>query len=128
MIAYHASTVTITDFYMPYGGLHLGGIRSALECGLRKVYKAREEGFNLDGIVLHICKIKSQTFTDCEDMGSCDGWRSLCESEEYDKVFRYVNKWEPDTHPSFCTFNKDLVEILDFRFISIDDAEDMLAQ
>ena len=130
MIAFHASTVEIKEFYIPYGGLHLGGMMSAIECALRKLYAGRDEGLNIDKIYIHRCSITPGIEYDSQDMGSDVGWKRLNitltrMAEDFDYI-KYINKYEPDILPSYCFFDTSRIQILDCSTMHMDVAEDIL--
>ncbi|AQW88575.1 hypothetical protein pEaSNUABM50_00048 [Erwinia phage pEa_SNUABM_50] len=130
MIVFHASTVQITNFYIPYGGLHLGGMHSALECALRKVYTGREAGIDVDTVYIHRCFLKALKPFEADDMGSDASWKRLNQTliataTDFDCI-KYTNKYEVDVVPSYCLFDASLVEILDCSTMHMDMAEDIL--
>ncbi|SOK58312.1 hypothetical protein [Yersinia phage fHe-Yen9-04] len=130
MIVFHASTVNITNFYIPYGGLHVGGIHSAIECALRKVYAGRDEGFDVDTIYIHRCFLNVQKPFEADDMGSDVSWKrlnkTLIATETDFDCIKYINKYEPDIVSSYCLFDTNLIEILDCNSMHMDMAENIL--
>lgn len=130
MIVFHASTVKINEFYIPYGGLHLGGIHSAVECALRKLYEGKEKGFDIDTIHIHRCELVGTKLYESDDLGSDASWRRLnnvlkLQNEDFE-IIKYINKYEPDVLPSYCVFDPKYVKILDHSTMHLDNAEDLL--
>ena len=132
MIVFHAGIVKIEEFYIPYGGLHFGGIHSALECAMRKLYDGRRKlnDLTIDTIHIHRCELLSTTFYESEDMGGDHSWKTLNDTlfeQDVDfDIIKYINKHEPDVLPSYCTFRTDVVKILDHSTIHMNRAEDIL--
>ncbi|AFC21503.1 hypothetical protein GAP32_055 [Cronobacter phage vB_CsaM_GAP32] len=130
MIVFHASTVKINDFYIPYGGLHFGGMHSALECALRKLYQGKEAGYDIDTIHIHRCELTGSKYYESDDLGSDVGWRKLYNNLTKNNVdfqiVKYINKYEPDVLPSYCVFDTSMVKILDHSTMHIDRVEDIL--
>lgn len=131
MIAFHASTVQIDEFYIPYGGLHLGGVMSAIDCALYKLKQGRRKfGPTLDSIYIHRCVIDVGVEYEVTDQGSDAGWRKLYNKLldydiEYDYI-KYINEYEPDIVPSYCFFEPSRIKILDCTKMNMDKAEDIL--
>lgn len=130
MIVFHASTVKIEEFYIPFGGLHFGGIHSALECALRKLYQGREAGYDIDTVHIHRCELIGTKYYESDDLGSDIGWCKLNDKlikEKYDfEIIKYINKYEPDVLPSYCVFDQKYVKILDHSTMHLDKVEDIL--
>lgn len=130
MIVFHASTVHIEEFYIPYGGLHVGGYQSAIECALRKLYEGRGKGHYIDHIHIHQCELISTNPYESFDEGSDEGWRKLHNVLLRDNVIfdsiKYINEYEPDIMPSFCLFDTTNIKILDHSTMHMDIAEDIL--
>lgn len=130
MIVFHAGLVKIEEFYIPYGGLHFGGIRSALECALRHLHYGNLKHRNLDTIHIHKCELLSDSFYESEDKGGDHSWKTL-NDELFEKdidfdIIKYTNEHEPDIVPSYCIFRTDLVRILEHSTMHMDIAEDIL--
>lgn len=130
MIVFHAGTVKIEKFYIPYGGLHFGGMHSAIECALRHIHYGRLKGHDIDTIHIHRCELLSTSFYESEDMGGDSAWKKL-NDELFDldvdfDFIKYINKHEPDVVPSYCTFRTGLVKIIDHSTMHMDVAEDIL--
>lgn len=130
MIVYHASTVKIEKFYIPYGGLHFGGIYSALECAMRHIYRGREKGIDISTIHIHRCELTGSTIYESDDLGGDHDWHKLNDNLfnlgiKYD-IIKYINRYEPDTTSSYCIFRDNLVKILDYSTMHMDNVEDML--
>lgn len=130
MIVFHASTVKIEEFYIPYGGLHVGGYQSAIECALRKLYTARDNGNMIEHIHIHRCVLDDLISYDGYDAGNNIGWqkmfnRALVENPNYNSI-KYINEYEPDIMPSFCLFDTTNIKILDHSTMHMDIAEDIL--
>lgn len=122
---YHCSTVEIESFYIPYGGLHLGGINSALEAALRKI-RASDDG---QYIYLHRVLLNIDNPYDVEDCGSNELWDGIIQylttKTDHDSI-RYVNKFEPDMVPSYAVFDVSRVQIKSCTKLHQDEAEDIL--
>lgn len=126
MILYHCSTVKIEDFYIPYGGLHMGGIHSALEAALRKI--RAYDGADVLDVYVHRLEVDTGRSEYCDDMGSCDGWRLVMDSAKsagFDSI-EYKNVFEPDVVNSFVLWDTSRVKILSVDVMSQDEAEDKL--
>lgn len=123
MILYHASTVRIEKFYIPFGGLHLGGLYSSLEAALRKL-RSDSNANNDETVYLHRCEVDLGRIVSMDDLGSDDEWRAVF-STDYDSV-KYVNKFEPDVQASYMLWDASRVQIVDVDPIHMDDAEDMI--
>ena len=125
MILYHASTVRIEEFYIPYGGLHVGGLHSALEAALRKVRSY--DGNDVLEVFVHRLEVDTGRVMAYDDMGDDHGWRCTisCYGEECDSI-EYINKFEPDVVNSFVIWDANRVKILDVDVMSHDEAEDKL--
>lgn len=127
MILYHASTVKIEQFYIPYGGLHLGGINSALEAALRKL-RSPLNVVNADMVYLHKCIVDLGRITRVNDLGGDEAWRTLieeCRCLDFNSV-QYKNEFEPDSVDSFMIWDTTRIKIISVDVIHIDDAEDMV--
>lgn len=126
MILYHCSTVKIEDFYIPYGGLHMGGIHSALEAALRKI--RAYDGADVLDVYVHRLEVDTGRSEYCDDMGSCDGWRLVMDSAKRDGFdsIEYKNVFEPDVVNSFVLWDTSRVKILSVDVMSQDEAEDKL--
>ena len=130
MIAFHASTVEINEFYIPYGGLHLGGMRSAVICALRKLYNLRDEGSCEEHIYIHRCFLDNLVLYEGTDAGNNLGWqkmfdKALLENPNYNTI-KYINEYELDVVPSYSVFKKDNIKIIDRTKMHMDLAEDIL--
>lgn len=128
MIVFHASTVKITNFHIPFGGLHLGGMHSALECALRKIYAAQDE--DIDTVYIHRCFLTAHKLYEADDMGCSVSWKRLNQTllssdTDFDGI-KYINKYEPDIVPSYCLFDPSLVEILDCSTMNVNMVESIL--
>jgi hypothetical protein len=132
MIVFHASTVKIEEFYVPFGGLHLGGMMSAVDCALLKLKQDRRHlrDLTLDSIYIHRCLIELGEEYEAKDQGSDSGWKKLYyqllnDEVDYDYI-RYINEYEPDVVPSYCFFETSKIKILDCTKMHMDVAEDYL--
>lgn len=123
MILYHASTVKISEFYIPYGGLHLGGLYSSLEAALRKL-RSNDCPLYEETVYLHRVQVDLGRIACMDDLGGDQEWRDVF-STDYDSV-QYVNKYEPDVEPSYMVWDASRVRVLDVDPIHMDDAEDMI--
>lgn len=129
MILFHCSTVKIDNFYIPYGGLHFGGINSALEAALRKL-RSPMNVVNADTVYLHKCIVDLGIITFCDDLGGDDSWRSVideCQRLGFNSV-QYKNLYEPDSVPSYMIWESNRVKILEVDPIHMDDAEDIIEE
>lgn len=129
MILYHCSTVKIDSFYIPFGGLHFGGINSALEAALRKLRSPRN---TLDHKEIHIhkCLVELGKTQHSEDLGGEDSWRAVideCSRLGFNSV-QYKNVYEPDSVPSYMIWDASRVKIIEVDCIHMDDAEQMLEE
>lgn len=123
MILYHASTVKITEFYIPYGGLHLGGIYSSLEAALRKL-RSDNCPLDEDTVYLHTVKVDLGRTVCMDDLGGDQEWRDVF-STEYDSI-QYKNKYEPDIEPSYMVWDASRAKVISVQSIHMDKAEDMI--
>lgn len=127
MIVYHASTVQIKDFYIPYGGLHVGGLHSSLEAALRKLRSVRNV-HNADTVFLHTCEVQLGKTTVTDDVGGDEAWREIiaeCKVLGFDSV-QYFNEYEPDSTDSFMIWDETKIKVLKCESIHMDDAEEIL--
>lgn len=132
MIVFHASTVEIDKFYIPYGGLHAGGFMSAVDCALYKLKQGRRKlnDLTLDSIYIHRCFVDVGIEYEVKDQGSDCAWRKLYhklldDDVEYDYI-KYINEYEPDVVPSYCFFEPSRIKILDCTKMYMSKAEDIL--
>ena len=125
MILYHASTLPIEKFYVPYGGLHLGGLYSSLECALRKL-RSHKNVNNAEMVYVHKCEVDLGRIVLMDDLGSDEAWRDVF-STEYDSV-QYVNTYEPDYTPSYMVWDASRVTIISCEPIHMDKAEDTIGE
>lgn len=125
MILYHASTVKIEEFYIPYGGLHIGGRHSALEAALRKV--RGYNGTDVLEVFIHRLEVDTGRVMLYSDVGSDYNWRMAiqCYGDDCDSI-EYYNKYEPDITNSYLIWDAMRVKILDVEVMSHDEAEDKL--
>lgn len=123
MILYHASTVPISSFYVPYGGIHLGGIGSSLEAALRKL-RSDKNVLNAEMVYLHKVQVDLGRIVLMDDLGSDESWRAVF-STEYDSV-KYVNKYEPDVVPSYMVWDAERVQVIERVDMHMDEAEDII--
>lgn len=124
MILYHASTVKIDQFYIPYGGLHIGGIHSALEAALRKLISPLNV-VNADMVYLHKCSVDLGRIQYSKDLGGDDAWRTLieeCQRFGFESV-EYKNEYEFDIQTSFMIWDTTRIQLLDVDPIHRDEAE-----
>ncbi|EON8121465.1 hypothetical protein HI213_RS24255 [Escherichia coli] len=124
MKLYHASTVKIDNFYIPYGGLHMGGKHSALEAALRKL-RSPLNVVDACTVYLHTLEVDVDNVLLSEDLGSDDEWRSLienCTAQGYDAV-QYKNDYEPDNVPSFMIWDTSKIRIIEVDAMHMDEAE-----
>lgn len=129
MILYHASTVKIDKFYIPYGGLHLGGINSALEAALRKL-RSPLNVVDANTVYLHKCRVDLGRIQYSKDLGGDEAWRTLieeCKRFDFHSV-EYKNEYEFDIQNSFMIWDTARIEILEVDSIHMDDAEFMLEE
>ena len=125
MILYHASTALFDKFYIPYGGLHLGGLHSALEAALRHLRSPRNDS-GACTVYLYQVHVQLGTVHCTEDLGGEDSWREVF-STEYDSV-QYDNKYELDNVPSYMVWDSSRVQIHSVQEMHMDEAEDILVQ
>lgn len=128
MILYHASRSHIDEFYVNPEGLHLGSLNSALEAALR------HSSLGEDGkpIYVHKVKVKKEMFGkvyESNDVGY-DWYPIILDAATYGYTcIRYVNKYEPSIKPSFCIWNKGMVEsIIEIDTYSEDKARKYLEE
>lgn len=127
MILYHASTVKIDKFYIPYGGLHLGGVHSALEAALRKL-RSPLNVVDADTVYLHKVQVELGTVQYSKDLGGDDSWRSLieeCQRFGFNSV-QYKNEYEPDDIDSYMIWDTSRIQIIEVDVMHMDEAEDMV--
>lgn len=122
VIVYHCSNVKIDKFNFSEG-VHFGGIRSALEAGLRKESNG----------LLYIHKLELETAQELyyvDDLCNKLNWDMLV--HEMRKIGRtcvkYNNKYEPDTRPSYFVVDECCVTLLSVQCVSSKDAEDFLCE
>lgn len=123
-VYYHAGLSRISKFYLPFGGLHMGGLGSALEAALRKRRK-ESEGF----IYLHSVVVDDTLTVEQDDLGDAHSW--ALSWDRYSKTgiagWNYVNLFEPDLKRSLCLFDLSVVrEIRKVDIFTLDEAEDKL--
>lgn len=123
-IYYHAGLSRISKFYVPFGGLHMGGLGSALEAALRKRRK-QSEGF----IYLHSVVVEDSLTVEQDDLGDAHSWDLSW--GRYSKTgiagWNYVNLFEPDPKRSLCLFDLSVVrEIRRVDVLTLDQAEENL--
>ena len=126
MKLYHASTVQIDKFYVPYGGIHVGGIHSALEASLRKI--RAYNGIDDIYIHLHVLEVDTGRSEMHHDEGDCASWRKLINTYKDTDVgsVEYKNKYEPDVCNSFMLWEPERIIILETIKYIQDEAEDIL--
>lgn len=127
MLLYHASPVKIENFYIPFGGLHLGGKNSALEAALRKL-RSPLNVVDANTVHLHTCEVNVSKVYYSDDLGSDDSWRELieyCQANGYDAV-QYKNEFEPDAVPSYMIWDVSIIRIVEVDPMHMDDAEMIL--
>lgn len=119
MIVYHCSLSSIEKFVYAENGVHFGGRNSAIEAALRKTLSGKETLF------LHKCNINSERFFDCDDQGNHSEWIKIIEQSITDgyKTIRYINKYEPDSKPSYIVLDSKEIEIMSVSRIKASDAE-----
>jgi hypothetical protein len=122
MKLYHASTVKIESFHIPYGGLHFGGIYSAIIAALRHYYS---NDLSTEILHIHCCEVDINNPVLVDDQGSAEQWENEFKSVRGDAL-EYNNKFEPDTENSFCIFDAGKVLKIEHSTMHIDVAEDML--
>ena len=128
MILYHASTVKIDSFYIPYGGLHLGGMYSALEAALRKLRSDRNVD-NSTTVYLHKVHLKVDTVLPVDDLGDDHSWRTMFSAVPDDiQALEYVNKYEPDVSKSYVVWDTSLVKIIEVDVMHMDEAEELIEE
>lgn len=126
MLLYHASTVKIKDFYVPLGGIHVGGRFSALEAALRKVRSSDDP--NVSQVYVHLLEVDVGRSMDIEDMGGCDAWRCsmyIAQRDGFDSL-EYKNNFEPDVTTSYVLWEPNRIKVLKCYVLSQDEAEDVL--
>lgn len=114
----------IDSFYIPYGGLHMGGMYSALEAALRKLRSDRNVDNNTT-VYLHKVHLKSCDAVSVDDMGDDHSWRELYTSG-IGQVFVYENKYEPDVSKSYVIWDTSLVQIIEVDVMHMDEAEEII--
>lgn len=114
----------IDSFYIPYGGLHMGGMYSALEAALRKLRSDRNVDNNTT-VYLHKVHLKSCDVVPVDDMGDDHSWRELYTSGT-GQVFVYENKYEPDVSKSYVIWDTSLVQIIEVDVMHMDEAEEII--
>lgn len=114
----------IDSFYIPYGGLHMGGMYSALEAALRKLRSDRNVDNNTT-VYLHKVHLKSCDAVPVDDMGDDHSWRELYTSG-IGQVFVYENKYEPDVSKSYVIWDTSLVQIIEVDVMHMDEAEEII--
>lgn len=112
---YHCSPDYITSFDYSRG-VHFGGLVSALTAGLRKANQIGEEY-----LYLHYCTLDDSKYTEVDDIGADWEFTFLAPL-----VYKYINKYEPDTISSWYIRNPDSVLLYKVIKLSINEAELML--
>lgn len=112
---YHCSPDCIISFDYSRG-VHFGGLLSALTAGLRKANQ-----FNDKYLYLHHCTIDNSIYTEVDDIGSCWDITFLDPI-----IYKYTNKYEPDTISSWYVRNPNSVVLYKVTKLSINEAELML--
>ncbi len=124
-IYYHAGLSRISDFYIPYGGLHMGGQGSALEAGLRKLRQSGE-----GNLFLHKVLVNDQSLVEINDLGDSHSWQKSWDysSQEANSIHSgwiYTNNFEPDPKKSICIFDLKIINSIEScDILSLDEAED----
>lgn len=127
MIVYHSSTVRIREFYIPYGGLHVGGLYSSYEAALRKL-RSDKNTTDADTVYVHKCEVDLGLCTEVTDAGGDESWRFVireCNVLGFDSV-RYKNIFEPDLTDSYMIWDASRIKILECDPIHMDNAEEIL--
>lgn len=122
MIVYHCSNVRIDKFNFSEG-VHFGGIRSALEAGLRK----DPDG----GLFLHRCNLYiTDAELKVEDLGNKEAWdEEFHEMKNWSwKYAKYRNKYEPDNVPSYFVIDSSCITLLGVECIDSVDAEEFVCE
>lgn len=124
---YHAGLDSIKEFYIPFGGLHMGGKGSALEAALRKL-RSQEDDAKLRGsIILHSVHVDDSNLLQGEDLGNALSWEKSWDNQLSPYGYfgwKYKNIFEPDTTDSICLFNLRCVGGIFSRIkLSLDEAE-----
>lgn len=124
---YHAGLSRIEKFYLPYGGLHMGGKGSALEAALRKLRK-EPEGF----VFLHEVLVDDEYVLPNDDLGDAHSWERSWDLMSSRLNFplsgwEYKNLFEPDIRNSICLFRLEVIKSVKVSDIfTLDQAEDEL--
>lgn len=122
---YHCGLDHIQKFDFS-NGVHFGGIHSALEAALRHVSK---ETRKTSTIYVHECLIDlsdNNRIVEEEDLGSNESWQDYANDillETDITVVKYVNRYEPDIHPSYYVLDPTLVKIKKVRKLRPHEAE-----
>lgn len=126
MILYHASTVKIDEFRIPYGGLHVGGLHSALEAALRKL-RSDKNVDDLQTVYVHKVHLNAPKTAYVEDLGDCQSWRKCIDSQPEDiNALEYMNRYEPDVVSSYVVWDTSVLEIVSVDVMHMDEAEDII--
>lgn len=112
---YHCSPDYITSFDYSEG-VHFGGLLSALTAGLRKAYE-----YGDDYLHIHHCTLDASKYTEVDDIGS--NWEYTFLDP---LVYKYRNKYEPDTESSWYIRNPVSICIKNIITLTINEAELML--
>lgn len=128
MKIYHASlsNIPFSDFTFDKG-VHLGGLNSALEAGLRK-----SEASGFKDIYLHTFNFNDDK-DKCllvDDVGCQEEWDKVIQeakSQQY-QIIKYKNKYEPDIFQcySYLFLTSSNLQLQKVEKISYNKAEDML--
>ena len=108
IIALHASPCRFDKFEMRLGGLHFGGIQSAVVAVNRHLLRNKNHSGTF---YLYKVKIKSHNVVSTQDAGEAHDWEDEANFLKAE-VLKYVNRYEPDVTPSYAVFNTSCIEIL----------------
>lgn len=118
-IVYHCSPDRIEKFCFKHG-VHFGGKTSALEAGFRKLKNLNlKQTIQQCNTYLHVCYLTiPNNVYDCLDVGNYEDWLKEIKQATEDgySLIRYVNKYEPDSVPSYIVLDENLLSI---KFIEI---------
>lgn len=105
-ILYHASPYLFELFEMRRGGLHFGGLESAVQAVARHIDGCTDEFY------LYTVKLDTSAVQDVFDCGGADDWE-IEKTITNCKVMSYKNQYEPCKDKSYVVFCLSKIEIVD---------------
>lgn len=102
---YHASPHCFDVFEMRRGGLHFGGLESAIQAVERHIYGCTDEFF------LYKVRLDISNVQEVFDCGGAEDWE-IEKSISNSKILSYKNQYEPCKDKSYVVFCLSKIEII----------------